>query len=152
MSKLPSLLVAVALFLLALTFAPAASLANPIPPNPAYPADIQSILLSCNESWITPGESRVRYRYVNNPEEIAYEQDPDGAAPEGSYCGWFVSNLGGQTPVSDTDTGGQVVEVSAETLAWWQATIDILQTAVSLGAKIYPVILGIRVVSMVVYS
>lgn len=152
MSKLSSFLAALALFLLALTFAPAASLANPVPPAPTHSADISNILINCNESWLSADQSRVRYRYVSNPEQVEYETDPDGTYPEGSYCGWFIDNLGGQTPGSDTDTGGQVVEVSAETLAWWQATIDILQTAVSLGAKIYPVILGIRVVSMVVYS
>lgn len=152
MSKLPRFLAAVALFLLALTFAPAASLANPIPPDPTFPADLQNILLSCNETWITPGESRIRYRYVNNPEEIAYETDLDGTFPQGNYCGWFIDNLGGQTPGSDTDTGSQVVEVSAETLAWWQATIDVLKAGISLGAKVYPVILGIRVVSMIMYS
>lgn len=62
----------------------------------------------------------------------------------GDICDVFSSLIG------VTADGGFIVP--DDTIAWWQAGIDFLKVSISLGAKIYPVILGIRVISMIAYS
>lgn len=131
---------------------PSAAFANPVPDQPSSPwSSVQSISLNCDETWLTVNQSRLRYRFANLPAEEFYETEVDTDYPEGSYCGWFIAQMGGQNTDSGSDTGSQI-EISQETLDWWQATIDVFKAGISIGAKVYPVILGIRVVSMIMYS
>jgi len=127
------------------------ALANPVPPalTDFPPSDLRFIRIDCQQDWLGADESLIRYYNSPNTAQATTESDVDTNYPEGSYCGWFfdaVSNNG--------SGGGGVVpaEVSQETLDGWQATIDILQLTVSICSKIYPVVLAIRVLTVIVYS
>ena len=126
------------------------ALAQTLPdfPEPSVTANLFRIQFDCNLS--DPVEdSRVRFSYSDTtPTQNIFDDSPDS-----TFCDTYLSLAAGGSS-SDPGGGGtgDTLEVSQETLDWWQATIDFLMLTQTIGVAVYPVIFGIRVLSLIAYS
>ena len=135
-------------FCLLLSFTPAAS-AQTLPlPSEQFEYRLEEIIIQCPRPPDFSGNSTpdftVSYEYLNNGYTTSKSDDVYPYNPGGTnYCVVFTDAVRGNSNGSS---------ISEETAEWVQAGIDFLKQSVEIGAKVYPLMLGIRIVSLIMYS